>query len=244
MKENWSKLPLSRRILCIVNAVLIPIFLIIYLTYGNKAVIRFNSDLLLAEKGENEIFFSGEIKGKPAELTLFSDAVLQYTLDGVEYGPFTLVDDPTAVPPDSDLAVSTFYVGIEIREDGEPIFRGGYHDYMTGILLVHNDGTFYSEPAPGEPDLHLIFHFLRAGNIVRQGNWIFFLVASLFVALTLLTGFFKEPFFRAHMPLTKEEKELQAQEKVPLLRKVLSWSGWVALTFGALFFYIGGLMAF
>ena len=244
MKENWSKLSLPRRILCIVNALLIPIFLIIYLTYGNKVVMRFENDLFLAEKGENEIFFSGEFQGKPIKIVLSSDAVLRYTLDGVEYGPFTIVDDPTASPPDSELAVSTFFVGIEIREGDKAIFRGGYHDYMTGILLVHEDGSFYGDPADGEPDLHLIFHCLRSARIVRQGNWVFFLVSSLFVALTLLTGLFKEPFFRAHMPLSKSEKELKEKEKTPLLRRVLSWSGWVLLTFGALFFYIGGLMAF
>lgn len=245
MKKHWSVLPLSRRILCVVNVLLFLVFFIIYLFYCNRVVIRFGNDILEAEKGESAIYFSGEIEGAKANLTLFEEGALLYTLDGADYGPFTLVDDPTAVPPGNELVPASYYNGIEIRDKGNAVFRGGYCNYGTGILLADEGGTLYGGPSnPGEPDFQLIFHFLRNGRIASQANWIFFIIGTSFIALTLLTGFFKEPFFRAHMPLSKSEKELKEQEKPPLMRRILSWISWVALTLGAVFFLVSGLMVF
>ena len=62
MKKHWSVLPLSRRILCIVNAIFLPVFLVIYLTYGSGMVLRFNDTIFSAEKVEDTILFTGVVE--------------------------------------------------------------------------------------------------------------------------------------------------------------------------------------
>ena len=241
MKENWSKLSLPRRILLLVNAVIAAAFFFVYLAMDGY-VCRYGDTLFTVTESEGTYTYSGELDGALIEFIASPDDTFSYFINGEDQGTFTVSEDPSAAP-ESDLLVSdTILTGVEIRKDGEIFFRGGFYKYSSGLLLIDEKLTPFSGPeSPDEPSAHTVLYFALFGRAVRHGNWLFFLIALSFAVLTFLTAFFPDPFFRAHMALTKDERE---HTKVPTYRKVLSWIFWVALTLGALALFVSGLMGY
>ena len=241
MKEIWSTLALPRRILLLVNAVMAAAFLFIYLAMDGY-ICRYQDVLFDVTESEGSYTYSGEMDGTLIEFIASPDNTFSYFINGEDQGTFTVSEDPSAAP-ESDLLVSdTILTGVEIRKDDEIFFRGGFYRYSSGLLLIDENLTPSSGPeSPDEPSAHTVLFLARFGESVRHGSWILYIVALSFVALIFFTAFFDEPFFRAHMALTKDERE---HTKVPTYRKVLRWIFWSALTLGALSLFIFGLMGY
>lgn len=121
--------------LCI-QAGLLLLFTALYLTLGIQRGIDFQGEFLRqVERGEDTVY-TGTLDGKTVELTYTPSGALFYRWGDVEYGPYTLTEDPTALPPSETMGRVT---GVELRLDGEILFRGGYGG--DGLYLVKEDGT-------------------------------------------------------------------------------------------------------
>lgn len=241
MKEIWSTLALPRRILLLVNAVMAAAFLFIYLAMDGY-ICRYQDVLFDVTESEGSYTYSGEMDGTLIEFIASPDNTFSYFINGKDQGTFTVTQDPSAAPQSDALVSDTILSGVEIRRDDQVFFRGGFYKYSSGLLLVDQDLSPVSGPeSPDEPSPHAVLFFALFGRAVRHGNWLFFLIALSFAVLTFLTAFFPDPFFRAHMALTKDERD---HTKTPTYRKVLSWIFWCALTLGAFSLFLSGLMGF
>lgn len=58
-----------------------------------------------------------------ARFRVSSDKTVEFHYGEREYGPYTAIEDPTAIPRDNESRESM--TGIELREGDEVIFRGG-----------------------------------------------------------------------------------------------------------------------
>jgi hypothetical protein len=241
MKEIWSTLHRPRRILLIVNAVMAAAFLLVYLALDGY-IFRYQDVLFDVTESDGSYTYSGELEGNDITFTALPDNTFSYFINGKDLGTFTVTLDPTAAPQSDALVSDTVLTGVEIRRDGEVFYRGGFYKHSGGLLMVDQDLSPSSGPkSPDQPSAHTVLFFALFGRAVRHGNWLFFLIALSFAALTFLTSFFPDPFFRAHMALTKDERD---HTRVPTYRKVLSWIFWCALTLGALTIFISGMLGF
>ena len=242
MKEIWSTLTRSRRILLLVNAVMVSVFFLVYLFLGNQYICRYLDTLFTVTEAEGAYTYTGELEGNFIEFTALPDNTFAYSINGEDQGIFTVAEDPSAAPESDALISDTILSGVEIRRDGQPFFRGGFYKYTAGLLLIDEALTPISGPKSFDsPSPHTVLFFALFGEGSRQGTLLFFLIATSFCALTFLTAFFPDPFFRSQMALTQDERE---HTKVPTYRKVLHWIFWVALTLGALSLFIFGMMGF
>ncbi len=55
------------------------------------------------------------------------------------YGPYTMKEDPTAIPKDEELAEQM--IGVEICNNDKVLFRGGVLDFGDDYWLYNEDGT-------------------------------------------------------------------------------------------------------
>ncbi|WP_195278472.1 hypothetical protein [Clostridium sp. J1101437_171009_A5] len=134
--NRWRALTPFPRIMLCIQAGLLVLFTILYPVLGMQRGIDFQGEFLRqAERGEDTVY-TGTLDGKTVELTFTPSGALFYRWGDVEYGPYTLTEDPTAIPPSETMGRVT---GVELRLDGEILFRGGYG--LDGFYLVNEDGT-------------------------------------------------------------------------------------------------------
>ena len=134
--NRWRALTPFPRIMLCIQAGLLLLFTALYLTLGMQRGIDFQGQFLRQmERGEDTVY-TGTLDGKTVELTYTPSGALFYRWGNVEYGPYTLTEDPTALPPSETMGRVT---GVELRLDGEILFRGGYG--LDGFYLVNEDGT-------------------------------------------------------------------------------------------------------
>lgn len=242
MKETWSALALPRKILILVNAVMVAVFFLVYLFLGNQYVCRYDDVLFTVTETDGTYLYSGELEGNDIVFSALPDNTFTYSINGKNQGIFTVKEEPSAAPKSDSLISDTILSGVEVYRDNELFFRGGFHKYTSGLLMIDEALTPISGPESFDsPSPHTVLFFALFGEGRRQGSFIFFLVALSFSALIFFTAFFSDPFFRSQMALTQDERE---HTKVPTYRKVLHWIFWVALTLGALSLFIFGMMGF
>lgn len=134
--NRWRALTPFPRIMLCIQAGLLVLFTILYPLLGMQRGIDFQGEFLRqVERGEDTVY-TGTLDGKTVELTYTPSGALFYRWGDVEYGPYTLTEDPTALPPSETMGRVT---GVELRLDGEILFRGGYG--WDGLYLVKEDGT-------------------------------------------------------------------------------------------------------
>lgn len=91
-------------------------------------------DTILVVSQENgSTVYSGRINGEKARFTVSEDKSVMFTCGDKSYGPFTVIEDPTAVP---DVAEAEDLIGIELREGDELLFRGGVLECSNGMSFL------------------------------------------------------------------------------------------------------------
>lgn len=134
--NRWRALTPFPRIMLCIQAGLLLLFTALYLSLGIQRGINFRGEFLRqTEQGEDTVY-TGTLAEETVELTYTPSGALFYRWGDVEYGPYTLTENPTALPPSETMGRVT---GVELRLDGEILFRGGYG--WDGLYLVKEDGT-------------------------------------------------------------------------------------------------------
>jgi len=136
--NRWRALTPFPRIMLCIQAGLLLLFTALYLSLGIQRGIEFQEQFLRQTKRGEDTVYTGTLDGKTVELTYTPSGALFYRWGDVEYGPYTLTEDPTALPPNATEKMGKV-TGVELRLDGEILFRGGYG--WGGFYLVNEDGT-------------------------------------------------------------------------------------------------------
>lgn len=115
----------------------------------------YRGSLLYPQGGGETRRYAGRIDDEAATLSISPDGVIEYTWGAYAYGPYQVVEDPSAC---SD----PWLQGIEIRQGDEVLFRGGYYGGGSSLTTLH-DGS-------GEPlwDDMLSIVYGESGNAATQ----------------------------------------------------------------------------
>ena len=84
--------------------------------------------------------YSGKIYGTAASFTVSADKTVIFQYGNTVYGPYTVKEDPAAIPKDSDLQAQM--IGIELRCGGEillPVSPDRYRAKPPGFSLVYTN---------------------------------------------------------------------------------------------------------
>ena len=236
--------------LCI-QAGLLVLFTILYPLLGMQRGIDFQGEFLRqVERGEDTVY-TGTLDGKTVELTYTPSGALFYRWGDVEYGPYTLTEDPTALPPSETMGRVT---GVELRLDGEILFRGGYG--LDGFYLVNEDGTkpnrleiIANGTAYGLVGSQQIYEeglsITRAISLLLEGPSVRsrvhgegYFLGTLVVVINAVAILFADELFRWNLRWSIRHPERAEPSEWELFSRGFSW---VLLTIVALIGYMMGL---
>ena len=121
--DRIKELGRYQKILLLLMAVMILAFTVIYPIVTVRSGFLYADTILVPSKEDGCTVYSGKIRRTAATFTVSANKTVIFQYGNTVYGPYTVKEDPTAIPKDSDL--QTQMTGIELRCGGEIVFRGG-----------------------------------------------------------------------------------------------------------------------
>lgn len=256
--EKLKNLDRFQRIILILAAVLVLLFSVLYpLTIARKGF-SYRGAILVPEQSGGDTIYSGIIGGEHASFTVYTDKTVEFRYRDKLYGPYTVREDPTAVPRNSELGVDG--KGIELREGEEILFRGVVQKADPFINLYHEDGSVESASAiritstaenggitmdehgnvldPMEPSIAEILDLMDGPELTHKGEgWVWFAGVAV-CGITAVCVLFAEELFWLKMSFQVDNADNVSPSEWELMGRRFSW---VVLLFLALAIFIEGL---
>ena len=255
MKQHFTQLSLGQKVLVLLQAAMLLLFLILYPTVGRLQYIDFRGDHLRFTTEEQTRIYSGRVDGKDVSIVVAPDQSIRFQLGDTEYGPYVIVENPTAVPDEDsgDLLTmeASLLTGVEIQDSvsGEVLFRGAYHamkSELSAFFLYDEDGHLVSSFGFGlsvtkEPQPEEILQIVLAPDLSPRGHIYGFLFGALFNLATVLLILYADELFRHDLRFRIQNVEDAEPSEWELFSR---WVGWLVFTVMALVIYIIGLNNF
>lgn len=262
MKQKWFDLTWPQRVMIFIQAFLVLLFLILYCTMGRQRVIEYNDEYLRCRTEDEITTYTGKISGQKAVFTVTENTV-EYHLGKTVYGPYTIVEDPTAVPSEEDKPILVTSLsalkGIEVWEGEERLFRGSYLSSSTFLLFDENgehfstfsissNGMELKEVSPGSyvygpatdaaPSIRTIVQLVVNPDVVQRGHFGIYLLGVLFCVLNAVSILYADKLFRWDLRFRIADPESAEPSDWELFSR---WIGWIMITICALAVFILGL---
>lgn len=263
MKQKWIKLTWPQRVVILVQAFLVLLFLILYLTVGRQQIMKYHDGYLRCHTDGDTVTYTGKIDGEKAVFTVSPGPVVEYRLGDTCYGPYTIVFDSTAVPDAEDLprniTSAADLVGVEVWNGETRLFRGAYQDTETfGFYLLDTQGTVisgdemefglisatsgfaevYGYTHRDEPGAFSILKLAVGSGIERRSSLGPFWAGVFLCVLCAWSVLYADALFRwkLHFRIRRTE------DAEPSDWEIFSrWVGWIGITIIALVWFITNL---
>ena len=232
-----------KKVLLLVLAALVALFGVLYWrSAAGPEGVAYRDVLYFPTQEPDALVYTGKADGQTVSYAVGSDGSVTCRVGETVHGPYTIREDPSAVPDENwDSGLLT---GIQISDGGTVLFRGGY--FPEAGLLIREDGTalwgsaFHQSGTDREdPDLEAVLHFsARPEADSHRGDLRFFALGTLAAGTAALAALFAEQLFRRHMALHIKDPERAQPSDLELVSRVL---GWLVLTGVSLTAYLVGL---
>ena len=213
--ERIKSLSIYQKGLLLFMAGITLVFTVLYPVTIARVGYRYNDAILVPSQENGNTLYSGKIKGQKACFNVSDDTVV-FRYGDKTYGPYTVKEDPSAVPEDHVMKGSM--TGIEVREGESILFRGGVMDIGDFYWLTSEDGTLDSmieisfvtsdgierdengNPIDKmKPSVSEIYELFHDPELTHKGNGLAWLGAVFFCVLNALSILFADEFFRWHL---------------------------------------------
>ena len=224
-------------------AVMIAGFGILYLRAVRRVGFAWLDGLLIPSQENGNTLYSGDVNGKMAVFTVSPDKTVQLKYGEKTYGPYTVRDDPTAVP--ETFAADPNMSGVEIRCGEKLIFRGGvlktrsddglyylpYNEDGTiidiNVTIIPGDGGVVVQDGklvdPYEPSVLTIVDLAFGPALSHRGNGAFWFWGVLLCIINALSVLFADEIFRWNMKWTIRNAEGAEPTDWTITMRYISW---------------------
>lgn len=232
---------------------LVLVFSVLYpVTMGREGYL-YRGALLTPGQEEGGTVYTGTVNGVQARFTVAPDRAVTFQYGEATYGPYTAVEDPSAIPESADMSGLT---GVELRKGEEVIFRGGvvqqgdtlwlYHENGDlengGITITTSTGVTLDEDGnmvdPNEPSLSTILELMDGPALTHKGDWLPYLLGVFLCAVTAVTILFADELFRFQLSFRVRDVENAEPTDWELFGR---YAGWTVLPIAALVIFLLGL---
>ncbi len=240
MKEKWINLSWPHRIVILLQAFLILLFLILYCTIGKQQIISYRGEHLRFHGEHETSVYSGKINGNLVEFSVRGNS-LEYRSNNVLIDTYTLTEDPSFSP--SDMSPG-FFTGIEIHNKDGLLFRGYYHTGHPDFLYNeqkepdHSFIVITSGARDNTPNTSEIIRLLKDPDVSQRGPLGIWFLVSLLCLINAISVLFADKLFRWNLRFSIRNVEQAEPSEWELFSR---WIGWTMISIVALILYIVGL---
>ena len=237
--ERIKTLNYYQKGIIIVMVAMILIFAVIYPKTISRVGYRYNDEILVPNQENGNIVYSGKINGVPTQFIVSKEKSIVLQHGDKTYGPYTMKEDPTAIPKDEELAEQM--IGVEICNNDKVLFRGGVLDFGDDYWLYNEDGTLdnfgftYVTGDGIERD--------ENGNVIdkiltHKGEALAWFGAAFICILNVLSILFADELFRWNLLFQIRNVENAEPSDWEIAGRYI---GWTVMTIMSLVIFITGL---
>lgn len=232
-------------ILLLLMAVMILAFTVIYPIVTARSGFLYEGTILVPSEEDGCTVYSEKIYGTAATFTVSADKTVIFQYGNTVYGPYTVKEDPTAIPKDSDL--QTQMTGIELRCGGEIVFRGGVVNSGDWRMLYNEDGSFdllrsitaTMSDGTMEPSVSTILDLMDGPALTHKGTWLGWFGGVLICVIAALAMLFADELFRWNASFLVRNAEEAEPSDWEIAGRYITWT---ALPVMAAVIFILGLL--
>ena len=252
--ERIKCLNYYQKSLLLFMAVMIFVFAVLYPITISRVGFEYKGTIFVPDREDGSTVYFGKIQGKQAHFTVSADKIVVFQHGDKIYGPYTVKEDAAAVPEDDEMA--EYMTGVEIRQGGDILFRGGvleteesywlYNEDGTldnlGISYVTSDGTERDENGniidPAEPSASAILELINNPKLTHKGEWPAWFGAVFICVLNALSILFADEWFRWNLAFRIRNADDAEPSDLEIAGRYI---GWTAMLVMALVIFIAGL---
>lgn len=207
----------------------------IYGVTASRVGYLYNDEIFVPRPSEGALVYEGKVDGLDSSIVVALDTVI-VSWGSKTYGPYTLREDPTAVPED----VSFPMTGIEILDGDKVFFRGGVTD-EDDFWLIDEDGSSpftvtytMSDGIEYDMDGHPIDHMkptprqivslLRGPELEHKGQWQVYWMMLFVSALVALSILFADELFYLSLAFRVQNAEYAEPSDWEIASRIISWT--------------------
>lgn len=212
-------------------------------------------DVIFTPKAENgRTVYSARLHGKAAAFTVLENQSVYFQYGEKTYGPYTAVEDATAIP--SDHRMAEHMTGVELRLADEVLFRGGilqsegndilyeengasgliHLSYTTADGIKHDEAG--NEIDPVAPTASVILQLMRGPELTHKGVWWGWFAAFAICAINACSILFADELFRWNLSFQVRNVSDAEPAEPELMARYIRW---IVLCVVAVVFLICGL---
>ncbi len=199
MKTRFRSLTRAQQVVLLATVLLTLVFTVIYAVSIFKQGIWYCGGFLTYSQNQGTVTYSGHAEEARLTVTIEPDKTVTTQWGDVVHGPYTVREDPTALPPEAWDGM----VGVEVREGTTVLFRGGWLSAGDTEVAMTSDGELhvpspilYDHPPLRELDFQDILRLWSGPDLVRRANIGWYFPGLLLAVLGILILLFAEELFR------------------------------------------------
>ena len=214
-------------------------------------------DAILVSSHENgSTVYAGKIQGKRAAFTVQKDKTVYFQYGDTTYGPYTAIEDASAIP--EDCVTREGMTGVELRCGEKILFRGGvskqgddfwlYDEhgdmenfYIAGIIDSENFiiGSRENTAARMDPSVATVLTLMAGPKLTHKGNWLLWLGGVSICIITAVSILFADKLFRWNLSFLIQHAERAEPSDWEITRRYIVWT---LFPFLAMLLFINGLL--
>ena len=232
------------------------VFAVIYHVTIARVGVLYQDSIFVPSEENGVTVYSGKYRGEQAHFTVSEDKTVAFWCGDKTYGPYTVKEDPAALPREDILSESM--TGVEIWEGEKLMFRGGFWQSGEDYWLRNTDGSMELSQSvfstvdgvekdmhgnvidPAEPKASDILRLAFGPELTHKGELLAWFGAVVISAINMFSILYADELFRWNLSFQIQNAETAAPSDWELTQRYLSWT---LLVLAALVIYIVGLRA-
>ena len=230
--NRFRELERFPKILLIALLLMTVVFGAVYGITTSRVGYLHNDEIFLPRQSEGALVYEGKVDGLDSSIVVALDTVI-VNWGSKTYGPYTLREDPTAVPDGHPQMT-----GIEILDGQKVYFRGGVTDEATDFWLIGADGeqlftmTYTLSDGTdmnGNPVDHMkptprqIVSLLRGPELTHKGQWLFYIMGVFLAIVVAVSILFADELFYLSICFRVENAETAEPSDWHIATRSLGW---------------------
>lgn len=256
--ERIRALNRYQKTVLLLTAGMVLVFTAVYFAISGQMGFAYHDSILYPNEAESVTVYSGEIQGIPATFRVSPDKTVDFQYGEKHYGPYTIREDPTALP--KGTMPGEWIACVEVRKGEDILFRGGVSREGDFLWLYNEDGsvsgmsietsavsqygttTTYDENGkeidPMEPSVFTIVNLAAGPELTHKGDWNAWFLGMFVCIITVVSVLFAEELFWLSISFRIQDPDRAEPSDWELAGRYI---GWTVLPILALVIFFMGL---